>query len=144
MVLVALVLGVILTQFSSVISSQPPQIAMSSSGKQYFGAQGSYCWGSFGRAQCVDYIHPSNRTDLPPPVSIPANATLRFDVKGYFGTSSFHVALFKEKSFTELQSQDTSGAFSLKVRRGTYILSVSASWTNGGDTSNVFELMVTG
>jgi hypothetical protein len=133
-----------LTQFSSVISGQPPQIAMSSAGKQYFGAQGSYCWGSLGRGQCADYISPSNRTDLLPPVSIPANGTVRFDVKGYFGPSSFHVILFKEKSFIGLLSQDTSGAINLNVPKGTYVLWVSASWTNGGDTSNVFGLIVTG
>ncbi len=117
---------------------------MSSAGKLYFGAQGSYCWGSLGKGQCVDYIPPSNRTDLPPPVSIPANNTIHFDVKGYFGPSSFHVTLFKEKSFIELLSEDTNGAIDLKVPTGTYILSVSASWTSGGDTSNVFELLVTG
>ena len=142
--LVIVLLGTIAVFYSSVVTGQPPQIVVKVNGNQYDGAQGSYCWSSFGQGKCVDYVAPSNRTDVPQGPVVPLNASISFDVISYFRPSMFHASLFREGSFVDLLNVDTTGSAKLNVPLGTYFLSVSASWSRGGDTSNVFKITVVG
>jgi hypothetical protein len=139
---ILIILGGTLALYPSIVSGQPPQVIMRSAGRQYVGAQGSYCWASFSMARCVDYIAPSNRTDLPLPISLPAGSSASFDVLGYFRPSTFHISLFKDGSFADVLNENTSDTVQLSMSRGTYILSVSVSWGSGGSTSNVFSVII--
>lgn len=114
-----------------------PQILLiDSAGGEHKGIQGSYCWNGI----CVDYAHPSKRTDLPEKIVIKNGSVINFKITDVTTPPELRMTFFSGNNI--VLDQPASHDQRINLAPGNYFLSVAAYWKRQGDVSNVFLIQV--
>ena len=113
-----------------------PQILLIDANGEHKGIQGSYCWNGI----CVDYSHPSKRTDFPEKIVIKNGSIINFRIRDFVTPSEFRMTFFSDHNIVLDQSVSQDQRISLAP--GVYFLNVAAYWKGQGDVSNVFLIQV--
>ena len=127
-----------------------PQIVLLQGGPasiaRHQGLQGSYCWGvNPGEpALCVDFAPPGAREEFNSlsSIDIENGSEINFMIDGYEEADTYHVSIYSNSQDAYVFSGQIDGLLTIDLPPGTYLLTVSASWTSGGDISNIFKLSV--
>jgi hypothetical protein len=113
-----------------------PQILLIDSAGEHKGLQGSYCWNGI----CVDYAHPSKRTDFHEKIVIKNGSAISFKIVDFATPPDFRMTFFSENNI--VLDQSASHDQRIDLAPGNYFLSVAAYWKGQGDVSNVFLIQV--
>lgn len=131
MVVTALLITTLLVGCGSVVDS-PPLIYMVKDGGLIDGFQSSYCWDDgVGAALCVDTIEPyfdeTTRLSSGAPIRLLLDTPLPDEV-----TLSLSAELFGDTIISETVPVTENIDWSPAVDGGEYILTVNATWPQGG------------
>ena len=109
-----------------------------SAGDEHKGIQGSYCW----NGACVDYAHPSKRTDFPEKIVIKNGSVINFKIMDDVTThpDEIRMTFFSDNNIA--LDQPASHDQRISLAPSNYFLSVAAYWKGQGDVSNVFLIQV--
>jgi hypothetical protein len=115
-----------------------PQILLiDSGGGEHKGLQGSYCWNGI----CVDFAHPSKRTDFPEKIAIKNGSVMNFKIMDDVTTPpELRMTFFSGNNI--VLDQPASPDQRINLAPGNYFLNVAAYWKGQGDVSNVFLIQV--
>ena len=128
-----------------------PQIVLLQGGPasmaRHQGLQGSYCWGvNPGEAAlCVDFAPPGAREEefnSLGSIDVENGSEINFMIDGFEEPDTYFVSIYSASQDARVFNGQIDGLLTIDLPPGTYLLTVSASWTSGGDISNIFKLSV--
>jgi len=63
-------------------------------------------------------------------------------IEGFEEPDTYFVSIYSASQDARVFNGQIDGLITIDLPRGTYLLTVSASWASGGDISNIFKLSV--
>lgn len=107
----------------------PPSLFVKADGKSMAVYEGSYCWESFGKGECVSTGGPADliEEDKPPAVSAQSEVTLSFSEK----PDELHVTCEGSMERIKITGENGKASFALPDEPGVHVYTAAGRWEQG-------------
>jgi len=137
-------IAVIAISFENAQSNQPPRILIAYQGYSYSGVLESYCWPNPPANGTCPLRIDAQRTNIHPPIPVPQNSSVTFQVVGYPSQTTFTVSIWTRNGggSTVIAIKHITNSLLIDLPAGNYYLSAFSSWSDKRAVSYTYEISV--